>query len=71
MLIGHVAVRAPFPWREMLDYFAHRFILEFERIENDCYLWRVGARTISVGYDPATSQLRVAANGRVKAVPVL
>jgi hypothetical protein len=55
----------------MLDYFAHRLIPEFERIENDCYVRRVGARTITVGYDPATSQLRVAANGRVKASQVL
>jgi hypothetical protein len=71
MLIGHLAVRAPFPWQHLLDYFAHRLIPEFERIENDCYVRRVGARTITVGYDPATSQLSVAANGRVKAGPVL
>jgi DNA-3-methyladenine glycosylase II len=71
MLIGHVKVRAPFPWRHMLDYFAHRLIPEFERIENDCYVRRVGARTITVGYDPAASQLQVMASGRVKAAEVL
>ena len=71
MLVGHVAVRAPFPWRHMLDYFAHRLIPQFERIEDDCYVRQVGARTITVAYDPATAQLRVTANGRVKADQVL
>jgi DNA-3-methyladenine glycosylase II len=71
MLIGHVAVRAPFPWRHMLDYFAHRLIPQFERIENDCYVRQLGARTIAVGYDASKSQLRVTANGRVKAAPIL
>jgi DNA-3-methyladenine glycosylase II len=71
MLIGHVAVRAPFPWRHLLDYFAHRLIPQFERIENDCYVRQVGARTIAVGYDASTSQLQVSANGRVKADEVL
>ncbi len=71
MLIGHVAVRAPFPWRHMLDYFAHRLIPQFERIENDCYVRQVGARTIEVAYDPATEQLQVTSNGRVKVDQVL
>ena len=38
MLIGHLAVRAPFPWRHLLDYFSHRLIPQFERIENDCFV---------------------------------
>ena len=71
MLIGHIAVRAPFPWRHLLDYFAHRLIPQVERIENDCYVRQVGARTIAVGYDPATAQLQVTANGRVKTDQVL
>ena len=71
MLIGHLAVRAPFPWRHLLDYFSHRLIPQFERIENDCFVRQVGARTIAVGYDASTSQLRVTANGRVKANQVL
>lgn len=71
MLVGHVAVRPPFPWRHLLDYFAHRLIPQFERIENDCYVRQVGARTISVGYDAKTAQLRVDANGRVKNEQVL
>ena len=71
MLVGHLAVRAPFPWRHLLDYFAHRLIPQFERIENDCYVRQVGSRTIAVAYDPATSQLRVTANGRVKTGQVL
>ena len=71
MLIGHLAVRAPFPWRHLLDYFSHRLIPQFERIENDCFVRQVGARTIAVGYDASTSQLRVTANGRVKADQVL
>ncbi len=71
MLIGNIAVRAPFPWRHLLDYFAHRLIPQVERIENDCYVRQVGARTIAVGYDPATAQLQVTANGRVKTDQVL
>ena len=71
MLIGHVAVRAPFPWRHMLDYFAHRLIPQFERIENDCYVRQVGTRTIAVAYDSATAQLQVTSNGRVKVDQVL
>jgi DNA-3-methyladenine glycosylase II len=71
VLIGHIPVRAPFPWRQMLDYFAHRLIPQFERIENDCYVRQVGSRTISVAYEPATAQLQVTANGRVKAEQVL
>jgi len=71
MLIGQVAVRTPFPWRHMLDYFAHRLIPQFERIEHDCYVRQVGARAIAVAYDPASAQLQVTANGRVKAEPVL
>src|SRR4030095_9806398 len=71
MLVGHVAVRSPFPWQHLLDYFAHRLIPEFERIENDCYVRRVGARTITVGYDPATSQLQDTRNGRVRPARVL
>ena len=71
MLVGHVAVREPFPWRHLLDYFAHRLIPQFERIENDCYVRQVGTRTIAVAYDPATAQLQVTSNGRVKASDVL
>lgn len=71
MLIGNIAVRAPFPWRHLLDYFAHRLIPQVERIENDCYVRQVGARAIAVGYDPATTQLQVTANGRVKTDQVL
>src|SRR4029453_2687800 len=71
MIVGQLAVRAPFPWQHLLDYFAHRLIPEFERIENDCYVRRVGTRTIPAGYHPATSHLRVTANGRGKAGPVL
>jgi len=71
MLIGNIAVRAPFPWRHLLDYFAHRLIPQVVRIENDCYVRQVGARTIAVGYDPATAQLQVNANGRVKTDQVL
>ena len=69
MLIGHIAVRAPFPWRHLLDYFAHRLIPQVERIENDCYVRQEGARTIAVAYDPASAQLQVTANGRVKTEP--
>jgi DNA-3-methyladenine glycosylase II len=71
MLIGHVAVREPFPWRHMLDYFAHRLIPQFERIENDSYVRQIGTRTIAVAYDPAQAQLQVTSNGRVKAAEVL
>jgi DNA-3-methyladenine glycosylase II len=71
MLIGHIAVRAPFPWQHLLDYFAHRLIPQVERIENDSYVRQVGARTIAVSYDSASAQLQVTANGRVKADPVL
>jgi 3-methyladenine DNA glycosylase/8-oxoguanine DNA glycosylase len=71
MLIGHVAVRAPFPWQHLLDYFSRRLIPQFERIENDCFVRQVGARTITVAYDAATAQLSVTANGRVKADQVL
>lgn len=71
MLIGHIAVRAPFPWRHLLDYFAHRLIPQVERIENDCYVRQEGARTIAVAYDPASAQLQVTANGRVKTEQVL
>jgi 3-methyladenine DNA glycosylase/8-oxoguanine DNA glycosylase len=71
MLVGHVTVRTPFPWQSLLDYFAHRLIPQFERIENDCYVRQVGARTIAVGYDPAGSQLRVTTNGRVSQAKVL
>ena len=71
MLVGHLAVRAPFPWRHLLDYFAHRLIPQFERIENDCYVRQVGARTIAVAYDEATSRLQVSANGRVRTEQVL
>lgn len=71
MVVGQLAVRAPFPWRHMLDYFAHRLIPQFERIENDSYVRQVGARTISVAYDPAALQLQVTANGRVKNDQVL
>jgi DNA-3-methyladenine glycosylase II len=71
MLVGHLAVRPPFPWRHLLDYFAHRLIPQFERIENDCYVRQVGGRTICVGYDAQTAQLQVTANGRVKSEQVL
>jgi DNA-3-methyladenine glycosylase II len=71
MLVGQLAVRPPFPWRHLLDYFAHRLIPQFERIESDCYVRQVGARTIAVGFDPSTSQLQITANGRVSAERVL
>ena len=71
MLVGHVAVRAPFPWQHLLDYFSHRLIPQFERIENGSFVRQVGARTIAVTYDPATAQLQVTANGRVSADKVL
>ena len=71
MLVGQLAVRAPFPWRTLLDYFSHRLIPQFERIEGDCFVRQVGARTITVGYDPATEKLHVSANGRVKSDQVL
>jgi 3-methyladenine DNA glycosylase/8-oxoguanine DNA glycosylase len=71
MLVGQLAVRPPFPWRHLLDYFAHRLIPQFERIENDCYVRQVGARTIAVGYDPTTAQLQITSNGRVKSEQVL
>ncbi len=71
MLVGHVAVREPFPWRQMLDYFAHRLIPQFERIENDSYVRQIGTRTIAVTYDPAKLRLEVTATGRVKATEVL
>jgi 3-methyladenine DNA glycosylase/8-oxoguanine DNA glycosylase len=71
MLVGHVAVSPPFPWRHLLDYFAHRLIPQFERIDNDCYVRQVGSRTIAVAYDAVRSQLHVTANGRVKTEQVL
>jgi DNA-3-methyladenine glycosylase II len=71
MLVGQLAVRPPFPWRHLLDYFAHRLIPQFERIENDCYVRQVGARTIAVAYDASTSQLQVTSNGRVKTEQIL
>ncbi len=71
MLVGHVAVSTPFPWRHLLDYFAHRLIPQFERIEGDSYVRQVGARTIAVTYDAPNSQLQVTSNGRVKADQVL
>jgi 3-methyladenine DNA glycosylase/8-oxoguanine DNA glycosylase len=71
MLVGHLAVRPPFPWPHLLDYFAHRLIPQFERIENDCYVRRVGARTVTVAYDAARSRLEVAADGRVRTQQVL
>src|SRR5688572_3315527 len=71
MLIGHIAVREPFPWQQMLDYFAHRLIPQFERIENDSYVRQVGARTIAVTFDPAKAQLEVTSSGRVKSAEVL
>ena len=71
MLVGHLAVRPPFPWRHLLDYFAHRLIPQFERIENDCYVRQVGARTIAVTYDAATVQLQVTSNGRVQTQQVM
>lgn len=71
MLVGHIAVREPFPWQQMLDYFAYRLIPQFERIENDSYVRQVGARTIAVTFDPAKAELQVASNGRVKAGEVL
>ena len=71
MLVGHLAVRPPFPWRHLLDYFAHRLIPKFERIENDCYVRQVGARTLSVAYDASAAQLQVTSNGRVRTEQVL
>jgi DNA-3-methyladenine glycosylase II len=71
MLVGQLAVRPPFPWRHLLEYFAHRLIPQFERIENDCYVRQVGARTIAVAYDAASSQLQITSSGRVKAAQVL
>ena len=71
MLVGHLAVRPPFPWRHLLDYFAHRLIPQFERIENDCYVRQIGARTIAVAYDAAAARLQVTSNGRVRAREVL
>ncbi len=71
MLIGHVAVREPFPWGQMLDYFAHRLIPQFERIENDSYVRQIGTRTIAVTFDPAKARLEVTSNGRVKSAEVL
>src|SRR5262245_66279722 len=71
MLVGQLAVRPPFPWRHLLDYFAHRLIPKFERIENDCYVRQVGARTISVAYDASVAQLQVTSNGRVRTEQVL
>ena len=71
MLVGNLAVRAPFPWRTLLDYFSYRLIPQFERIENGCFVRQIGSRTVSVAYDPATSKLQVTSNGRVKADQVL
>jgi DNA-3-methyladenine glycosylase II len=71
MLVGNLAVRAPFPWRTLLDYFSHRLIPQFERIENGSFVRQVGSRTITVAYDPARAQLQVMSNGRVKADRVL
>ena len=71
MLVGQLTVRSPFPWRHLLEYFAHRLIPQFERIENDCYVRQVGARTIAVAYDAASSQLQITSSGRVKAAQVL
>lgn len=71
MLVGHIAVREPFPWRHMLDYFAHRLIPQFESIQSDNYVRQVGARTIAVAFDPAKSKLEITSNGRVKASEVL
>jgi DNA-3-methyladenine glycosylase II len=71
MLVGHLAVRPPFPWRHLLDYFAHRLLPQFERIEDDCFVRRVGGRTIVVAYEAGSSRLRVMSNGRVKTGEVL
>lgn len=71
MLVGQLPVRSPFPWSNLLEYFARRLIPQFERIDNDCYVRQVGARTIAVAYDCASSQLQVTSNGRVRTDEVI
>lgn len=71
MLVGQLAVRPPFPWRHLIDYFTHRLTPQFERIEADRYVRRIGERTIAVAYDAANSRLEVTSQGRVSEQQVL
>lgn len=67
MLIGHLPVRTPFPWRVLLDYYFHRLTPGFETVDGGVYRRVVGERTITVEYESEPSRLVVTSNGRVKA----
>jgi DNA-3-methyladenine glycosylase II len=65
MLIGHLAVRTPFPWPLLLEYYSHRLTPDFESVEGGCYRRIEGKRTITVAYEPEASRLVVTATSRV------
>ncbi len=64
--VADLAVVEPFPWRTLLTYFNSRLIPGVERIEDECFVRRVGQREIRIGFDPARSRLIVTADGRVQ-----
>lgn len=66
MLIGHLPVRTPFPWRVLLDYYSHRLTPGFETVDGGVYQRVVGKRTITVEYECGPSLLVVTSSGRLK-----
>lgn len=65
MFIGQLAVRTPFPWQVLLEYYSHRLTPGFESVEGGCYRRIEGKRTITVEYDAQASRLCVSASARV------
>jgi DNA-3-methyladenine glycosylase II len=64
MLIGHLAVRAPFPWQVLLEYYSHRLTPGFESVEGGRYRRIEEQVTITVDYEAELSRLVVTAEGK-------
>ncbi len=55
--ILRIPVRAPFPWKALLEYLSFRLIPGIERVEHDRYVRETGSRPIEVSFDEENGSL--------------
>lgn len=71
MLLDSLPVTTPFPWPHLLRYLQQRVIPGVESIDGDCYVRRIGKRSVTIGFEAAAAALIISADGRVKTAEVL
>jgi len=64
-----VPVRAPYPWRSILDYLALRCTPGVETISADRYTRKTPSGTVAVEYDSFAQALRCSVDGATDALP--